>query len=149
MPKVSRLGHFGLRVKSLDLALSFYRDILGLQVTAESQEAKCFFLSSRSKEEHHEILISERPEEKRNISQISFRVESLQDLKDFHRFLREKGVAIQSTRTHGHSISIYLNDPEGNLIELYWATGLHVKGPLGKPVDLALSQEEILKAHLD
>lgn len=49
---------------------------------------------------------------------------------------------------HGHSISIYLHDPEGNLIELYWPTGLDVKGPIGKPVDLSRSEEEILKAHL-
>ncbi|MCH7570774.1 MAG: VOC family protein [Deltaproteobacteria bacterium] len=33
MPKVSRLGHFGLRVKSLDRCLPFYRDVLGLEVT--------------------------------------------------------------------------------------------------------------------
>ncbi len=148
MPKVSRLGHFGLRVKNMDQALPFYRDILGLQVTAESKEDKCFFLSSRPEEEHHELLISERPEEKKNISQISFRVGSLEDLKDFYRSLREKGVPIQSTRTHAHSISIYLHDPEGNLIELYWATGVEVKGPVGKPVDITLSKEEILKAHL-
>lgn len=60
MPKVSRLGHFGLRVKDLQRALLFYRDILGLQVTAESEAEKCLFLSSRPDEEHHEILISER-----------------------------------------------------------------------------------------
>jgi hypothetical protein len=48
-----------------------------------------------------------------------------------------------------HSISIYLHDPEGTLIEIYWVTGLDVKGPIGKPVDLSQPKEEILKAHLD
>jgi len=148
MPKAPRLGHFGLRVKSLDHSLPFYREILGLQVTAESKQDKCLFLSSRPKEEHHELLISERPEEKRNISQIAFRVESLQDLKDYHRFLLNKKVPIQRIRSHGHSISIYFHDPEGNLIELYWATGLEVKDPIGKSVDLNLPEKEILKAHL-
>ena len=75
-------------------------------------------------------------------------MESLQDLKDYYRFLLNKDVPIQSIRSHGHSISIYFHDPEGNLIELYWATGLEVKSPIGKPVDLNLSEEEILKAHL-
>jgi catechol-2,3-dioxygenase len=148
MPKVSRLGHFGLRVKNLADSLPFYRDVLGLKVTAESEEDKCLFLSARPEEEHHEILMSERPQEKRIISQISFRVESLEELKEFHRFLGSKGIPIQSLCSHGHSISIYLHDPEGNTIEIYWPTGLEIRGPIRKPVDLALSKEEILKAHL-
>jgi len=41
MPKVSRLGHFGLRVKSLDRCLPFYRNVLGLEVTAESKGDRC------------------------------------------------------------------------------------------------------------
>ena len=149
MPKVSRLGHFGLRVKNLEKVLPFYRDLLGLQVTAESKEDKCLFLSSRPEEEHHELLISERPEEQRNISQISFRVETLDELKDFHRELEQRAIPIQRIRTHGHSISIYFHDPDGNLIEIYWPTGLDVKGPVAKPVDLGLSRQDILQAHLE
>jgi catechol-2,3-dioxygenase len=148
MPKVSRLGHFGLRVKNLAASLPFYRDVLGLEVTAESKEDKCLFLSARPQEEHHELLISERPEEYRNISQISFRVDTLEVLRDYHRYLKEKKIFIDRVRTHGHSISIYLQDPEGNVIEIYWPTGLDVEGPVGKPVDLDLSREEILQAHL-
>ena len=148
MPKVSRLGHFGLRVKSLDRCLPFYRDVLGMEVTAESKGDRCFFLSSRPSEEHHELLISERPEAKKNISQISFRVESLDELKDFNRHLQERGVPIDRIRTHGHSISIYFYDPEENLIEIYWPTGVEVPAPLGRPVDLSRPDEEILKAHL-
>ena len=148
MPKISRLGHFGLRVKSLDRCLPFYRDVLGLEVTAESQRDRCYFLSSRPDEEHHELLISERPEAKKNISQISFRVESLNELKDFYRHLHERAVPIDRIRTHGHSISIYFYDPEENLIEIYWPTGRDVPAPIGMPVDLNLSEEEILKSHL-
>jgi len=148
MPKVSRLGHFGLRVKSLDRCLPFYRDVLGLEVTAESKGDRCSFLSSRPDEEHHELLISERPDAKKNISQISFRVDSLKELKDFFRFLQERDIPIDRVRTHGHSISIYCFDPEENVIEIYWPTGLDVTGPIAKPVELGLSEEEILKAHL-
>lgn len=149
MPKVSRLGHFGLRVKNLQSALAFYRDLLGLRLTAESKEDKCLFLSSRPEEEHHELLISERPEEQRIISQISFRVENLDELRDFHRELQQQKIPIDRIRTHGHSISIYFHDPDGNLIEIYWPTGLDVKGPVAKPVDLGRSQQEILRAHLE
>ena len=149
MPKVSRLGHFGLRVKDLDRCLPFYRDILGLKITAQSKEDKCLFLSSRPEEEHHELLISERPEEKKNISQISFRVESLAELKEFHYYLKERKARIDRIRTHGHSISIYLYDPEDNMIEIYWPTGLDIPGPIAKPVDLDLPEERILRAHLD
>jgi len=34
------------------------------------------------------------------------------------------------------------------MIEIYWRTGLDVTGPIAKPVELGLSEEEILKAHL-
>jgi catechol 2,3-dioxygenase-like lactoylglutathione lyase family enzyme len=105
-------------------------------------------LSSRPDEEHHELLISERPEAKKNISQISFRVESLNELKDFYRHLQEKAVPIDRIRTHGHSISIYCYDPEKNMIEIYWPTGLDVVGPIAKPVELERPEEEILKSHL-
>jgi len=149
MPKVSRLGHFGLRVKNLDTIRPFYRDLLGLQVTAESIEDKCLFLSSRPAEEHHELLISERPEAERIISQISFRVETLNELRDFHHELQQRKIPIDRIRTHGHSISIYFHDPEGNLIEIYWPTGLDVQGPVAKPVDLDLPAEAIVRAHLD
>jgi len=148
MPKVSRLGHFGLRVKDLERARSFYRDLLGLQITAESKDDRCLFLSSRPDEEHHELLISERPEAERIVSQISFRVENLDELRHFYSELQQRKIPIDRIRTHGHSISIYFHDPDGNLIEIYWPTGLDVQGPIAKPVDLNLSVEQILQAHL-
>jgi len=146
VPKVSRLGHFGLRVKSLEKCIPFYRDVLGLQVTSESKEDKCFFLSARPAEEHHEILISERPNATKIISQISFHVESLEELREFYRYLVEKEIPIDRVRTHGHCISVYFYDPEENLVEIYWTTGKDGGGT--KPVDLNLPDDEILKAHL-
>ncbi len=93
-------------------------------------------------------MISERPDASKNISQISFRVDSLKEFKDFYRFLQERDIPIDRVRTHGHSISIYCYDPEENVIETYWRTGLDVTGPIAKPVELRLSEEKILKAHL-
>ena len=49
---------------------------------------------------------------------------------------------------HGCSLAFYFDDPEGNQIEVYWATNVHNRQPYGDPIDLAAS-EEILLADVE
>ena len=46
--------------------------------------------------------------------------------------------------THGIAIAIYFLDPEGNRIEVYWATEHDIPQPFGRPVDLDKSADEVL-----
>jgi hypothetical protein len=46
---------------------------------------------------------------------------------------------------HGVSLAFYFDDPEGNMIEIYWATGLAYGQPYGHPIDLALSEDALLR----
>ncbi len=68
--------------------------------------------------------------------------------KEFYRIFLECKVPITRTWTHGNTVSIYLEDPDGNSVEVYWPTGIDVPQPFGKPMDLTKSDEEIL-ARID
>ena len=37
---------------------------------------------------------------------------------------------------HRCSLSLYLHDPEGNLVEVHWATGLKTDTPFVESIDL-------------
>ena len=39
---------------------------------------------------------------------------------------------------------MYFVDPEDNLLEIYWDTGLRVHQPFGYPSDLDVSDEEVM-----
>jgi hypothetical protein len=46
--------------------------------------------------------------------------------------------------SHGNTVSIYAQDPDGNSVEVYWTTGIDVPQPFGKPMDLTKSEAEIM-----
>lgn len=148
MPAISKLGHIGLHVKDLERAKRFYRDILGLQVTDEDLDKGVVFLSARPEQEHHELALFAG----RNVGtdaavlqQVSFRCDTLDDVIGFHRRLREHGVPIEMTASHGNAIGLYSFDPEGNRCEIYWGTGLVARQPYLESVDLTQPKAEIMR----
>jgi catechol-2,3-dioxygenase len=146
MPKVTSLGHLGFYVKDVERSEAFYRDILGLQVSDRSPRGSVFMTAQDRLAEHHELLIAPGRQDgtANTIQQISFRCASLADVKDFYRLFLERKVPIQRIVTHGNTVSIYFEDPDGNSVEVYWPTRIDVPQPFGKPIDLTKSDEEIL-----
>ena len=66
------------------------------------------------------------------------------ELKRLYRLVLERELPIKLTADHGASLAFYFDDPDGNMIEVYWPTGKHVKQPCLKPLDLGQSDEAIL-----
>ena len=149
MPKVSGLGHVGIYVDDLMKQRDFYSRVLGLEIADEDLEQRgMVFLSAHPEEEHHEFVLMKgrsAPADARLIQQLSFKVDTLAELKEFHRVFKEEGVEIQRTVSHGNAFGMYALDPEGNTIEVYYKTGFPVPQPHGEPVDLESSEEELLK----
>ncbi len=151
MAKVVGLGHVGIYVRDLPRMVSFYRDFLGMQVTKQNWERGTVFLSSDPERSDHEIaLVAGRPEgdDPHLINQISMRVASLNDLRDFHRRLKADGYKIQRVISHASAIGCYFDDPEGNTTEVFWVTGRPSWVPFGAPIDIEQPDEAVM-AEID
>jgi catechol-2,3-dioxygenase len=147
MPKVTRLGHVGLFVRDPEVMLDFYANFLGMTVT--DRDERRVFLSSRPDEEHHELLLAKNEERHTDPQQLSFIVGSLADLRTFYAQIVERGYSIDHVNNHGNAIGCYFRDPEDNRVEVYWHTGIDWPQPFSQPVDLALSEEELMDVLKD
>jgi catechol-2,3-dioxygenase len=53
----------------------------------------------------------------------AFKVSSLAEFRSFHARVVEKSIPIKFVFNHGVSFAFYFDDPDGNMIEVYWPTG--------------------------
>jgi catechol 2,3-dioxygenase len=134
-PKV-QLGHIAVPARNpLDMA-RFYRDFLGLGVTLEGSLpgwGEFVFLSDRPEEDPQTLTFMTRPEARH----IAWKVESLAALKALYAAAKARGIPVDFALNHRVSLSLYLRDPEGNGLEIYWPTGQTTDGLVAEPVDLA------------
>jgi catechol-2,3-dioxygenase len=143
---IAELGHTGLWVWDLPLMRDFYERMLCLTVTDEDDGLGIVFFSSRPEEEHHEFVLQKGRTAEPGVKQqhqISWRVESLDDIIAFHHRFREEGVEVQQEVTHGNAFGIYFFDPEGNRNEVYLRVERDVRQPFRKTINLDQSPEEI------
>ena len=147
MPLISNLGHVGIICDDFLKMRDFYTRVLGLTVTDEDPERGSCFLSADPDNEHHELALGSANESRhrtRDVGQVSFIVSSMDALRELNRRFKEEGTPILRTVTHGISHSIYYEDPEGNVGEVYYKTGYVVKQGFSRAIDLdAQSDDEI------
>jgi len=97
------------------------------------------------------VLITGRPKELpfNPINQISLKADSLATLCAMHRRLLAERVPGIVPVTHGNAVSIYVPDPEGNRLELYFDLPWYVSQPMRVPIDLTeeASLMQRLEAH--
>jgi catechol 2,3-dioxygenase len=146
-----RLGHTGIFVTDLDRMIAFYSEVLGLTLTDRDKTSnfntELAFLSA-SPEQHHQLaLATGRPKDATfsTVMQTSFMVDSLDDLRTIRARALEHGATAMRAISHGNAWSIYFKDPEGNVVEAYLDTPFHVPQPHGDPLDLDLSDAEIVR----
>ena len=136
---IVELGHTGLWVDALAAMRDFYTRVLGLTVTDEDDGLGIVFLSSRPDFEHHELVLQRgrtAPRETKLTHQISWRVDSLDAVLEFHERFRQAGIEVQQEVTHGNAVGIYFFDPEGNRNEVYLRLDRDVRQPFRKAIDL-------------
>ena len=139
------LCHVGMYARNPASLAEFYRDVMGMQLVGGSDSTHPLgpsaFLSSRPGEESHEIAIFSNPD----FAHRAFKVGSLAALKRFYQKIVGRGISVKFQFLHGVSIAFYFHDPEGNLIEVYWSTGLEHPQPSAQEIDLTKTEEELLK----
>jgi catechol-2,3-dioxygenase len=144
---IVELGHTGLWVNDLEVMTTFYSAVLGLQVTDRDDELGIVFLSARPRAEHHEMVLQRgrTAEDGAKLThQISWRLDSLEALVEFHRRFRDNGIPVQQEVTHGNAFGIYFFDPEGNRNEVYLRIERDVRQPFRKSLDLDQDHDQIL-----
>ncbi|MET7568450.1 VOC family protein [Streptomyces sp. NPDC005492] len=144
---ITGLGHTGFWVDDLEKMRDFYARVLGLTVTDEDEERGIVFLSARPDEEHHEFVLQRGRTAlagARLTHQVSWRVDSLETVIDFHHRFRAEGIEVQQEVTHGNAIGIYFFDPEGNRNEVYLRLDRDVRQPFRKTIDLDQDPADVL-----
>ncbi len=145
-------SHVGFYVQDIRKMEDFYTRVLEFTVTDRGQlpgpsgSIDLVFLS-RDPDEHHQIvLITGRPDTLpfNVINQISLKADSLATLKEMYRRVQAEDTSDITPVTHGNALSVYVRDPEGNRLELYFDLPWYVSQPLRLPVDLSLSEPQIL-----
>jgi catechol 2,3-dioxygenase len=142
-----RLSHFELYVADVAIMENFYTQHLGFVVTDRGEGNNAMVFLSRNPEEHHQLVLNpgqlSQPIES-PVDHISFRVDSISDLRVFHKSLHSSSAELQPV-SHGTTWSIYFRDPEGNRIELFSDTPWHVNQPCRFGIDFNLSDQELLE----
>ncbi|HZZ57196.1 MAG TPA: VOC family protein [Opitutaceae bacterium] len=123
-PRVG-IGHVHLKVADLDRALAFYRDVLGFEVT-QRYGRQAAFLSAGGY--HHHIGLntwesaggSPPPPGSTGLYHVAILYPTRAELADALRRLIRAKIPLTGASDHGVSEAIYLNDPDGNGVELYW-----------------------------
>src|SRR5262249_9479419 len=72
-----------------------------------------------------------------------FKVRSLADFRTMYQRVLGRDVPVKMALNHGASIAFYFEDPEGQLVEVYWPTGVACRQPHGEPIDLMLSDDAL------
>lgn len=126
--EVKELGHLVLYVRDLERSRSFYRDVLGWHEITDDVPLNLPAAAFTSGRTHHELLLIEvGPSAQplpagRRVGMYHFGLkigESDDDLRDAVASLREAGVPISGASDHTVTHSLYIEDPDGNEIELY------------------------------
>jgi catechol 2,3-dioxygenase len=117
-----------LRVADLDRALGFYRDALGFTVTGDGREAGLPMVFLAAGDYHHHIglntLASDGaappPDGHTGLYHVAFIYPDRRELGRAVQRLLDHGVVPDHGTDHGGTVSVYLDDPDGNGVELYY-----------------------------
>jgi catechol 2,3-dioxygenase len=122
-PRVD-IGHVHLKVADLERAVSFYREVLGFELTQRYGDSAAFLSAGGY---HHHIGLNvwhsrggpRPPRNATGLYHFAIRYPDRPALADALRRLQRAGVALDGASDHGVSEALYLHDPDGNGIELY------------------------------
>jgi catechol 2,3-dioxygenase len=123
-PRVS-IGHVHLKVANLDRALAFYAGILGFELTSRMGDSAAFLSAGGY---HHHIGLntwesrngSPPPRDATGLYHVAIRYPDRAALAEALRRLVAARIPLDGASDHGVSEALYLRDPDGNGIELYW-----------------------------
>jgi catechol 2,3-dioxygenase len=120
-----RIGHIHLKVADLNRALDFYNGVLGFEVTQRFGNEVAFLSAGGY---HHHIGLntweseggSPPPAGSTGLYHLAVVYPTRAELANSVREILGAGIPLEGASDHGVSEAIYLRDPDGNGVELYW-----------------------------
>ncbi len=121
----TRIGHVHLKVADLQRALAFYHDVLGFEITQHFGNQAAFLSAGGY---HHHIGLntwesgggSPPAPGTTGLYHLAILYPDRRELADALRRLMDAGISLEGASDHGVSEALYLRDPDGNGVELYW-----------------------------
>jgi catechol 2,3-dioxygenase len=122
-PRVD-IGHVHLKVADIERALDFYVGVLGFELQQRMGDQAAFVSAGGY---HHHIGLNTwqsrggrpAPPGHTGLFHVAIRYPDRASLADALRRLVEAGHPLGGASDHGVSEALYLNDPDGNGVELY------------------------------
>jgi len=121
----TRIGHVHLRVADIDRALSFYCGVLGFELVQLYGKGAAFIAAGGY---HHHLGLNTwdslgatpPPPGHTGLYHTAILYPTKADLADAFRRVLAAGLSLTGAADHGVSLALYLDDPDGNGVELYW-----------------------------
>jgi catechol 2,3-dioxygenase len=125
IPHATRIGHIHLKVADIDRSLAFWRDLLGFEEQARYGDDAVFLGAGGY---HHHIALNTwmskgagpSPKRAAGLFHAALLYPSRRDLAEVLQRLKSAGYPLTGASDHGVSQALYLDDPDGNGVELYW-----------------------------
>lgn len=125
IPAATRIGHVHLKVADIPRSLKFYQDLLGFQIM-QWYGTEAVFISAGGY--HHHIGLNTwysknaqpAPQRSTGLFHTAIVYPTRKDLAFILKRLLDAGYPLTGMSDHGVSEALYLNDPDGNGVELYW-----------------------------
>ena len=125
IPALTRIGHVHLKVSDLKKAMDFYCGLLGFEVTSMYGEEAAFISAGGY---HHHIGLNTwyskgggpAPQNTAGLFHTAILYGERKELAFIYKRLIDAGYPFTGFADHGVSEALYLNDPDGNGVELYW-----------------------------
>jgi catechol 2,3-dioxygenase len=125
IPAETRIGHVHLKVSDLDKALAFYQGLLGFEITMR-YGSQAVFLSAGGYHHHiglntwHSAGSVKAPVNQVGLYHTAILYPTRKDLAEVFKKLLDAKYPLTGASDHGVSEALYLDDPDGNGVELYW-----------------------------
>ncbi len=125
IPPATSIGHVHLKVSNIQRALDFYVGLLGFEVTTLYGEDAAFISAGGY---HHHIGLNtwyskDGPKPDKNATGLfhtAILYPTRRDLAEILKRLQDANYPLTGAADHGVSEALYLDDPDGNGVELYW-----------------------------
>jgi len=125
LPENTRIGHVHLKVADLQRALDFYHKLLGFEIITKMGDQAAFISAGGY---HHHIGLNtwhskngpQPPPNSTGLFHTAILYPTRKDLAQIFQRLRQVEYPLTGAADHGVSEALYLDDPDGNGVELYW-----------------------------